>query len=166
MPDSPTLTFEFAHISHLLLSKAWVILLTMVFILIAAVGYLTWTPKIYESKAVLEVAQETPQIKNVQDFDGDEAWNAKSPEVLKTIEQTLLSETLMIDVVKTNGLDKDPSFAPPKKDGSAYMESELAAMFKSKLSVKLRRGTRLIDIAVDDKDRNQAKKLAESMVKE
>ena len=166
MPDSPTLTFEFAHISHLLLSKAWVILLTMVFILIAAVGYITWAPKIYESRAVLEVAQETPQIKNVQDFDGDEAWNAKSQDVLKTIEQTLLSETLMVDVVKSNGLDKDPSFAPPKKDGSPYMDSELAALFKSKVTVKLRRGTRLIDVSVDDKDRYQAKKLTESIVKE
>ncbi len=38
--------------------------------------------------------------------------------------------------------------------------------FKSKVTVKLRRGTRLIDIMVDDKDPKQAQQLAESMVKE
>ena len=128
--------------------------------------YLIWAPKIYESRAVLEVAQETPRIDNIQDFNAGEAGDTRSPEVLKTIEQTLLSETLLLQVVKANGLDKDPSFAPPKKDGSPYLDTELVARFNSKVNVKLRRGTRLIDIFVDDKDPQRAKQLAESMVKE
>ncbi len=88
------------------------------------------------------------------------------PDVLKTIEQALLSETLLLRVVKANGLDKDPSFAPPKKDGSAYLDSELVAHFKSKVSVTLRRGTRLIDVIVEDTDPKRAQQLTESMVKE
>jgi succinoglycan biosynthesis transport protein ExoP len=166
MIDSPGLTFDFAHCYHLLLSKAWVIILTLIFFLIAAIAYLIWAPKIYESRAVLEVAQETPRIDNIQDFNAGEAGDTRSPEVLKTIEQTLLSETLLLQVVKANGLDKDPSFAPPKKDGSPYLDTELVARFNSKVNVKLRRGTRLIDIFVDDKDPQRAKQLAESMVKE
>ena len=39
----------------------------------------------------------------------------RSPEVLKTIEQALLSDTLLLQVVKANGLDKDPEFASPRK---------------------------------------------------
>ena len=89
-----------------------------------------------------------------------------SPEGLKTIEQALLSDTLLLQVVKANGLDKDPSFAPPKKDGSAYLDSELVGRFKSKVNVMVRRGTRLIDVTVEDTDPKRAQQLAESMVKE
>ena len=78
----------------------------------------------------------------------------------------MLSETLLLRVVKANGLDKDPSFAPPKKDGSAYLDTELVARFKSKVNVMVRRGTRLIDVTVGDTDPKRAQQLAESMVKE
>jgi succinoglycan biosynthesis transport protein ExoP len=165
MIDSTTLNFDFAHIAHLLLAKAWVIVLTIILVLMAAITYLVLTPKIYESRAVLEVAQETPRVNNIQDFTEDNGGN-KTPEVLKTIEQALLSDTLLLQVVKANGLDRDPEFAIPKKDGSPYLDTELVGRFKSKVTVKLRRGTRLIDIMVDDKDPKQAQKLAASMVKE
>ena len=164
MIESPTLTFDFAHIYHLLLSKAWVVILFVILSLSAAVAYLFWAPKIYESKAAIAVEQETPRVNNIQDFNGAEDINL--PEVLKTIEQALVSETLLLRVVKANGLDKDPSFAPPKKDGSAYLDSELAGRFKSKVDVKLRRGTRLIDVIVEDHDPKRAQQLTESMVKE
>jgi len=70
------------------------------------------------------------------------------------------------EVLKVNSLDKDPSFAQPKKNGSAYLDSELVAHFRSKVKVALRRGTRLIDVMVDDPDARRAQQLAESMVKE
>src|SRR5580693_3736920 len=133
MIDTPMPTFDFGHLIHLLLSKAWVVILFVIFTLVAAVGYLLWAPKIYESSAVIEVAQETPRVNNIQDFNGDGAADMKSPEVLKTIEQALLSDTLILRVVKTNGLDKDPTFAPPKKDGSAYLDTELVGKFARKV---------------------------------
>ena len=71
MIDSPTLTFDFAHLYHLLLSKAWVIILFVMLSLLAAVGYLMWAPKIYESRAVIEVGQETARVNNMQDFNGE-----------------------------------------------------------------------------------------------
>jgi polysaccharide biosynthesis transport protein len=161
--DSPGLTFDFAHLCHLLLSKAWVIILFIALGLSAAIAYLGWAPKIYESRAVIEVGQETAKVNNIQDFNTD---NASNSDALKTIEQTLSSDTLLLQVVKANGLDKDPSFAPPRKDGSAYLDTELAGRFSSKVNVKVRRGTRLIDVTVGDTDPKQAQKLAESMVKE
>jgi polysaccharide biosynthesis transport protein len=164
--DPPGLTFDFAYLCHLLLSKAWVIILFIVLSLAAAIAYLWWAQKIYASRAVIEVAQDTPRVNNIQDFNsGDNAGDAK-PEVLKTIEQALLSETLLLRVVKANGLDKDPLFAPPKKDGSAYLESELVARFKSKVNVKVRRGTRLIDAMVEDTDPKKAQQLTQSLLKE
>ena len=113
--DSPTATFDFAHFYHLLLSKSWMIILSVILTLLAAVGYLMWAPKIYESRAVIAVEQETPRVKNMQDFNADDADEMKGPEVLKTIEQALLSETLLLQVVKTNGLDKDPVICSAKE---------------------------------------------------
>ncbi len=166
MTDSPSSTFDFAHFYHLLLSKAWVIVLVIILSLTAAVAYLIWAPKIYESKAVIAVEQESPKVNNVQDFNADSAADINSPDFLKTIEQALLSQTLLLRIVKANGLDKDPIFAPPKKDGTAYLDSELVGRFKSKVKVALRRGTRLVDVTVEDIDPKRAQQLAGSMVKE
>jgi capsular exopolysaccharide synthesis family protein len=77
-----------------------------------------------------------------------------------------MSDSLLLRVIKANGLDNDPLFAPPKKDGSAYLDTELVALFKKKLSVGLRRGTRLIDVVVEDPDPKRAQQLAQSMVTE
>jgi succinoglycan biosynthesis transport protein ExoP len=159
-------TLDIAHLFHLLLSKAWVIILFVIVSLCAAIAYICWAQKIYASRAVIEVEQETPRVNNIQDFNADNAAASNLPEILKTTEQALLSETLLLQVVKANGLDKDPTFAPPKKDGSPYLDTELVYRFKSKVSVALRRGTRLIDIYVEDPDPKRAQQLTESMVKE
>src|SRR5207244_571029 len=98
-----------------------VIILFVILSLAAAIAYLILAPKIYESRAVIEVDQATPKVSNTQDFNTD---NSASIPDLKTIEQALLSETLLLQVVKANGLDKDPLFAPPKKDGSPYLDTE------------------------------------------
>jgi polysaccharide biosynthesis transport protein len=163
MVDSPALKLDFMHFYHLLLSKAWLIILCVVLGLCAALAYLVWAPKIYESRAVIEIAQETPKVNNLQDFNAD-VDNA--PEVLKTIEQALLSQTLLLRVVRANGLDKDPLFAPPKKDGSPYLDTELADRFAGKVVVKVRRATRLIDVIVGDINPQRAQQLATSMVTE
>jgi polysaccharide biosynthesis transport protein len=161
--DAPALTFDYAHLFHLLLSKSWIIILFVILSLLAAVAYLIRTPKIYDSRATIQVEEEAPRVVKIEGINSEDF---KSPEVLKTIEQSLMSDTLLLRVVRVNNLDKDPLFAPPKEDGSAYMDSELVDRFKSKLSVALRRGTRLIDIIVEDTDPKRAQQLTQSMVKE
>jgi capsular exopolysaccharide synthesis family protein len=161
--DAPGPTLDFAYLYHLLLSKAWVLILFVVLSLGAAFAYLMVAQRIYESRAVIEIEQETPRVINIQDINPEDF---KLPEVLKTIEQALLSDTLLLRVIRANGLDKDPVFAPPKKDGSVYLDSELVARFRSKVKVTLRKGTRLIDIIVEDTDPKRAQQLTQSMVKE
>ena len=56
----------------------------------------------------------------------------------------------MLRVIGSTGLDKDPLFAPPKADGSPYTEIELADLMSQKVSVSVRRNTRLLDIMVSD----------------
>jgi polysaccharide biosynthesis transport protein len=162
--DASGLTFDFGHLYHLLLSKAWVIILFVILCLGAAIAYLLWTPKIYESRAVIQVDQEAQKFVNTQNNSSNEEF--KSVEELTTIAQTLMSDTVLLRVIKANELDKDPLFAPPKKDGSAYLDSELVGRFKRNVTVGLRRGTRLIDVSVQDTDPKRAQQLAQSMVTE
>jgi len=160
---SSILRFDVGYLARLLLAKAWFIILVVLVAVSAAIAYLIVTPKIYESQAVIEVQLEAQKVTNIQDINKEDY---KNNDALKTVEQSLLSDTLLLRVVKANGLDKDPEFAPPRKDGSAYSDIELAGLFGSKVSVSLRRGTRLIDVSVDDKDPERAQQLAKSMVKE
>ena len=163
LSDASRLTFDFGYLCHLLLSKWWLIILVVVLCVSAAIAYLILTPKIYESRAVVLVQQEAQKVVNIQDINQEDY---KAADALKTVEQSLLSETLLLRVVKANGLDKDPEFAPPKEDGSAYLDTELVRRFSSKVDVKLRRGTRLIDVMVDDKDPIRSQQLTQSMIKE
>src|ERR1700716_3731911 len=101
LSDASRLTFDFSHLYHLLLSKAWVIILLVIFSLGAAIAYIWWAPKIYSSRAVIAVEQGTARVNNMQDFNAQNA--EQKPEVLKTVEQALLSETLLLQVVKANG---------------------------------------------------------------
>jgi len=128
-----------------------------------AIVYLTVTPKVYESRAVVEVEAQLPNVVNFQKINPEEY---KEPEDLKTIEQAFTSDTLLLRVIKANGLDMDPAFAPSKANSSGYLDSELVQRFRAKLSVALRRQTRLIDINVKDADPKRAQKLASSMVTE
>jgi capsular exopolysaccharide synthesis family protein len=164
--DAPTRSFGFAHFLGLLLSKAWLIVFFAAFSLLAAAIYLKLAPKLYQSRTAVEVEDKTPRISNIQDFDtGNSGQDMNLDASLKTIEQALTGNTLLLEVVKTNGLDKDPSFAPPKKNGSAYTDSELADRFKTRVKAAIRRGTRLVDITVKDTDAKRAQRLAEAVVK-
>ena len=238
-------SFGFGYFFELFRSKAWLIVLFSVLCLLAAVIYLQLTPKLYESRTVLEVESksgqaklmrlqstlaaellerqanltkaqgdrdsamaelqaderlaqrglisaldfqkaqiaanersatyefekkryETTRISDGQDF--DTADNGTEQDVnldenIKTVEQAILNDTLLLSVLKSNGLEEDPSFAPPKKDGSAYFDSELVAKFRSRVKAAVRHGTRLIDVSVKDTDPKRAARLAEAIAR-
>lgn len=238
-------SFGFGYFLELFRSKAWLIVLFSVLCLLAAVIYLQLTPKMYESRTVLEVESksgqaklmrlqsileaellerqanltkaqaerdsamaelqaderlsqrglisaldfqkaqiaanersatyefekkryESTRISNGQDFDSADNGTEQDvnlDENIKTVEQAILNDTLLLSVLKSNGLEKDPSFAPPKKDGSAYLDSELVAKFRSRIKAAVRHGTRLIDVSVKDTDPKRAAQLAEAIAK-
>ncbi|MBV9274350.1 MAG: polysaccharide biosynthesis tyrosine autokinase [Verrucomicrobia bacterium] len=163
--DSSALRIDIAQLCRELLSKSWLIILFVLLSLLAAVIYLVKTPPTYASRAVIEVDQEPQKVVNSQDRNRDDE-DFKSEEELNTIAQSLMSDTLALRVIKANGLDQDPWFAPPKKSGVPYSDSELVGLFHKRLTVTLRRGTRLIDISVQHADPKRAQELTQSMVKE
>ncbi len=125
--------------------------------------YLSRTPKLYLGVAVVQVEQEPHEMMNFQDAGRGEDF--RPPDVVKTFEQVLSNGSLLLDVVRANGLDKDRNFAPARP-GSPPTDSELIERMSGKVAVEVRRGTRLIDIRVEDHDPQLACKLANSLVDE
>lgn len=160
--STPPAPLDFERIFRPLWRRAWVFALCLALGGGAAAFYLSRSPKIYAGHEVVEVAQEGQQV---IDFKDSKNEDYKSLEVLKTIEQTLSAGSLLLRVVQVNHLEQNAVFAPPRP-GAPYSEAELIERMAAHVSVNIRRGTRLIDILVEDRDPALAAKLTHSLVQE
>jgi len=155
-------TVDFRRVFFLLLSRWWVIVLFVCISMVAGTGWVMRQPKIYESRAVLQVQQQEKQFVKI---DGIVQENLSAQDFINTIVQSLPSRNLMLRVIDANKLRENPAFVNPNNP-SPPTEIQLADKLRGKLKVALRRGTRLIDITVEDTDPVMARDLAASIVKE
>jgi succinoglycan biosynthesis transport protein ExoP len=153
--------FDFRRLWNLILSRWWIIALVVGFIMLATIGYLLTATKIYESRAVLQVQQQEQQVVNI---DGVREDNPSTLDYVNSVVQALTSRNLLMRVVNANNLRKNEGFAPERS--KPYSDVELADLLEEKVTVKLRRLTRLVEITVQDPDPELARNLAASFVKE
>jgi capsular exopolysaccharide synthesis family protein len=153
---------DFRRIYFLILSRWWVVVLFVGISMTAATGWVMRQPKIYESRAVLQVQQQEKQIVKI---DGIVREDPSAQDFINTIVQTLSSRNLMLRVIDANKLRENPTFVNPNNPNPPT-EIQLADKLRGKVKVALRRGTRLIDITVEDTDPVMARDLAASIVKE
>ena len=151
---------DFRRILHVLLRRWWIIALVTGIATLATVGHVMRLPKIYEARAVLQVQQQEQQVVKIQ---GVSEENPSTVDFINTVVQSLTSRNLMLRIVKTNTLRNNPAFVTP---GSNPTDIQLADKMRGKVRVQLRKGTRLIDITVEDTDPVMARDLATSLVKE
>jgi polysaccharide biosynthesis transport protein len=171
MPQFAGDTIDFHRLANLLRAKKWIIATVICVTFLAAVGGIVWTPKIYVSRAVIQVPQETQKVFNISDekvfnISDESDDKPETLDYLNTVVQAFTSRNLMLRVIKATGLGKDPGFAPPRKDGSLYSDIELANRMAQKVSLSVRRGSRLIDVTVSDKNPQMAQKLAVALIEE
>lgn len=159
--DSMENLFDFRRLYNLILSRWWIIALIVGFATLATIGYLLTATKIYESRAVLQVQQQEQQVVNI---DGVREDNPSSLDYVNSVVQALTSRNLLLRVIEANNLRKNEEFAPPRS--YPYSNVELADLLEKKVTVKLRRLTRLVEITVEDPDPELARDLAASFVKE
>jgi len=152
---------DFRHIYHLLLHRWWIIATVVGFALLATIGYLLTATPIYESRAVLQVQQREAQVVSAEQVREDDP---ASLDFVNSVVQALTSRNILLRVIEANNLRKNETFAPPRD--RRYEDIELANLLAAKITVQLRRNTRLIDITVEDPDPVLARNLAASVVKE
>lgn len=147
---------------HVLLERAWVILLLAVAGLLLAAGYIKRAPVLYSSTATLEVQQEEQKIVKMDRAMDRE--DLRSLDVLQTIAQELKSRSLFERVIDRNNLGADPRFVGLMKETPT--RERLAVALSRMTDVRLRRGTRLIDITVVNQVPELTQVIADSIVKE
>ena len=148
------------NIVYFLQDHAFVITLSVLLGLTLALAYLRWAPRIYSSRAVLEVAGEertfgalAPQVAN------DNA----SAALLKTVEQVIASPAVLNRVITANHLLEDPAFTAGH---DALPMTKAITLLSQRVSVNLIRGTQLIAVEVEDPSPVRAQMLAQSLLTE
>ena len=133
------------EIAHVLREKAWLIAICAIIGGVIGGAHISRSPRIFGSREVIQVEQQVQKIINIQEVNPQEM---QSNELVRTIEQNLVSLSLLDRVAKENKLAGD----------GAYLAG--------KVTSKIRPGTRLIDVIAEDEKPEQAQLIAHSVVRE
>ena len=155
-------TIDILSYYYLLREKWWVFALCLALTCAGAVVYILRTQPVFASTAVVQVEQKATTAVAFKDVLPEEYKNIED---IKTVEGALSSDSLMHRVLKKNKLVETPEFQVPAGD-PLLMESQLIDIMQAKADIKLRRGTRLIDITIEDPSPERAARLAKSVVEE
>lgn len=160
-PQDPTFYLpkvEASRFVGVLLRRGWIIPLAAVLAAALAWWVLDRIPKTYVAEGSVYVSTQAPQILEIQAVASEESQDL---EQLHSVEQGMQASTLLLRVIEKNGLVDDRSFIEKK----VSVQSVLAEL-EGRVRVELRRGTRIIDIAVEDTDPVRAQTLVESIKSE
>ncbi len=188
--------FDFRQLWHSLIEKIWIVALCVLAGLFLALGYLARTPKLYQGHTVLEVEFQEPTVVSTEDSTSRMRSSfLASQEAMRTIEQNLTNQTLLARVVRSEGLaedggrallgqnitSRDASKATPRPIASPTankidntigvttftpLEEALGGAAAGMVKPVIRRGTRLIDLYVTNRDPAMAQRLAEAIGRE
>ncbi len=154
-------SIDIAAIADAFRRRWWVVALAALAGGVLALAAALSIEPVYVSHASVEVEQGKLRILDFEDINPEDLSHL---EVLKTIEQTFHSSSLLLRVADACGLRTQPDFMDPS--GRPHPDSRLVYLLRTKISVDLRRGTRLIDIVVSDTVPERARLLAATMVSE
>ena len=154
--------WDFRQLMRLLKDKARIIIFTTLLCVTLAALYLCVAPRIYSSQAVLYVEQRDKKVVDIQDVDQEDL---EAMETMKTVEQSLSTDEMMLRVIQANHLADVAEFSGGNPKEPATDDQLIKALTKH-VSIKVRRGTRLIDIVTKSKDPVLAQAIAQSFVDE
>ena len=183
--------FDFRHLWHTLLERIWILALCTVAGLFLALGYVARTPKIYQGHIVLEVDVAESNVVGSEDMPNRvRSMFLASQEAMRTIEQNLVNRSLLARVIRSEGLAEDggqallgnakagapapvahaksttPAQAGDHEPAFTPLEEGLAGALSGMVKPVIRRGTRLIDLYVANRDPAMSQRLAEAVGRE
>lgn len=149
---------EMGRIVGGVLRRGWIVAFCGMLGIAAALAYLKVTPKVYRATGSVYVGTQAPQILNIQAVAPEES---KDLEQMRSVEQGMRSSTMLMRLIELKEMTKDPNFAPP-----GVGPESLVKILGGRVVVELRRGTRIIDIAIDDTNPERARELVQALVTE
>ena len=150
-------------LAYLLRANVALIATIVCAVLVAAVIYVICATKIYESRAVIEVLQEPQKVVNITEVSEEKP---ETIDYLNTVVQAFTSRNLLLRVIRSTDLSKQPHFALPENADLKDHEAELADRLSRMVEVSLRRGTRLVDVKVFHENPRTAQMIAAALVNE
>lgn len=152
---------DFARIWHTLVEKAWVLALSTAVLLGIGYVYVRTAPVLYSATATIQVEQDPPNFMKMQMVQNKDL---QALDYLQTVAQSLDSRPLLERVADTNNLWTDARFAAATTN--APSRAKLLDALDKMVNVKLRRGTRLIDVTVTHRVPELTEEIANSIVSE
>ena len=152
---------DLRHILQVLRAKALLIAICVICAIGIGLYYALTTTKIYAAKTAVQVEQGEQTVMRIE---GVKTEDLKAPEALKTYEQNIVSSEVLLRVIKNHGLLDDPAFL--SEVNSPRSDNALQEALSRRVTVKIRRDTRLIDISVEDRSPVLAQKIAELLVED
>lgn len=160
-PGFPTL--DLTRLAAVVFRRLWLAGTVAAAFVGLAIFYVLTATKIYQSSAVIYVDPKNDGAV----FDGIKGVRQASWETLdalKSMADGIRNGTVILRVVDKLKLREDPSFLPTRAAG--YSDSELVEIIGKNVTADLRRGTRLIDVAVKDRSPERAQAMTAAFIDE
>ena len=147
---------DFREVFNTVLRWCWLPAAGLILGAIAMASYVSTLPVLYTSYGSLYIKTKAPEV-----FSGNPLAQEESNDLekMKTVEQGLLSATVLLLVAKEHNLAEDPIYKENGTEDQAILDT-----LSSRVSIELRKGTRLMDIQVKDTDPQRAALIVESIV--
>ena len=157
--DDSASMWDVRGILQILADRTWLVGLCVVVSIGLADVYLLVTPKTYASTAILYVEQRDQKVVSIEDVSQQDL---ESIDMMKTVEQSLMTDDLLLLVIRENHLASNPNFLPQTSRG--YTDDDLLKAAGQRLKVKVRRGTRLIDVTATSWSPELSQQMVQSLI--
>ncbi|MDR3403823.1 MAG: polysaccharide biosynthesis tyrosine autokinase [Chthoniobacter sp.] len=153
-------TLDFLGLIHTLRERVWVVAACVAVTCGIGAVYIIRTPKTYEAETVIQVDEgERKVMDTVAEVTNEDL---KATEQLKTIEQNLSGPTVLGAVIDELKIQPAQLNLPARQE--PYVPYELVHALQDATTAKLKRGTRLISVTVENTDPVLAQKLSTEVV--
>jgi polysaccharide biosynthesis transport protein len=152
--------FDIKRFYHTVVERLWLVLTCAVLAALGTAGYIQRQTTLYSASAVVQVEQEEARVVKVEKIQQEDLrWL----DALRTIEQTFKSRAVLERVVENLKLAEEPSFLPADLPRT---KENLIAILDKTLSVRLRKGTRLLDVTATHSNPQLTARIANAVVTE
>ncbi|NLT70039.1 MAG: polysaccharide biosynthesis tyrosine autokinase [Verrucomicrobiaceae bacterium] len=160
-PGFPTL--DLSRLVSVVWKRLWLALLVAGAFLGLALLYVFTATKIYRSSAVIYI--DPPNEGAVfEGIKGARQASWETLDALKSMADGIRNGTVILRVVDQLGLRQDPHFLPARAGG--YSDAEIVEIVSKQVETELRRGTRLIDVSVEDRSPERARDMTAAFIAE
>jgi len=141
----------------------WIVAVCVGVGLLLAIGYIFKTVPVYRSTIVLKLAEQHERSYTPENSASSEADDMRDDAIVNTITESFKVDSLYLRVANDPTVQADPKLVPADPNQRPSPEA-LAGRIKGETSIALRRGTRLIDVHVEDPSPQTAQLLATVVV--